>query len=240
MSIRDKVALLTGAGGGIGRAIAKSLAKEKVSLILFGGNNLEKLNETEKIVKSYGANCLVLPGNLTDKSFIVDGVKKAIDVFGKIDILINNAGKGVNYSFENTTEEIFDEIMNINVKAPFMLTKECLPYLRNSSFATIVNIASVTAHVGYENQSAYSASKHALLGMTRALAKEVYKEGIRVHAVSPGGVYTDMIKITRPDLTPDGMIMPEDVADIVMFFITHRTNAVIDEIELHRATKQPF
>jgi NAD(P)-dependent dehydrogenase (short-subunit alcohol dehydrogenase family) len=121
-----------------------------------------------------------------------------------------------------------------------MLTKECLPYLRNSSFATIVNIASVTAHVGYENQSAYSASKHALLGMTRALAKEVYKEGIRVHAVSPGGVYTDMIKITRPDLTPDGMIMPEDVADIVMFFITHRTNAVIDEIELHRATKQPF
>jgi NAD(P)-dependent dehydrogenase (short-subunit alcohol dehydrogenase family) len=76
--------------------------------------------------------------------------------------------------------------------------------------------------------------------MTKALAREVYKENIRVHAVSPGGVYTDMVKITRPDLTPDGMIMPSDVADIVNFLIKHRTNAVIDEIELHRATKQPF
>ena len=240
MSIRNKIALITGAGGGIGRAIAENLAKEGVNLVLFGGNNVENLSKTEEIVLSYGAKCLTISGNLTDKAFLIDGVKRVVDTFGGIDILINNAGKGVNYAFEDTTEELFDEIMTINVKVPFLLTKECLPYLKNSDYATIVNIASVTAHYGYENQSAYSASKHALLGMTKALAREVYKQNIRVHAVSPGGVYTDMVKITRPDLTPDGMIMPSDVADIVNFLITHRTNAVVDEIELHRANKQPF
>ena len=79
-----------------------------------------------------------------------------------------------------------------------------------------------------------------MLGFTKALAQEVYEQGIRVHAVSPGGVYTDMIKIARPDLKPDGMTMPEDVADIVKFLLKNRGNAVIDEIIVHRLNKTPF
>ena len=89
-------------------------------------------------------------------------------------------------------------------------------------------------------QSVYTASKHALLGFTKSLAQEVFEDGIRVHAISPGGVYTDMIKISRPDLTGEGMIMPEDIAETVMFLIKNRTNAVIDEILLHRVNKTPF
>ncbi len=240
MSIRNKTAIITGAGGGIGRVIALALANEGVNLILLGGNNLEKLEATLSLVENSGVKCKAYPGNLTDKNFLSTAIEQIKADFGGIDILINNAGKGVNCPFEQTSEELFDEIMQINVKVPFMLTKLVLPELKKSNWATIINIASVTGHVGYENQSAYSASKHALLGMTKALAKEVYKDGVRVHAVSPGGVYTDMIKLTRPDLTPEGMIMPEDIADIVVFILTHRTNAVIDEIELHRVGKQPF
>ena len=76
--------------------------------------------------------------------------------------------------------------------------------------------------------------------MTKSIAREYYKENIRVHAISPGGVYTDMVKISRPDLSPEGMIMPEDIADTVWFLLANRTNAVIDEICLHRVNKEPF
>ena len=89
-------------------------------------------------------------------------------------------------------------------------------------------------------QAAYSASKHALLGMTKSLAKEVYKEGIRVHMISPGGVYTDMVKIARPDLDGEDMIQPEEVAEQVAFLMAHRGSAVVDEIRMHRAGKEPF
>ena len=94
--------------------------------------------------------------------------------------------------------------------------------------------------MGYPLQSAYSASKHAMLGWTKSLARECYRDNIRVHAVCPGGVYTDMVKLSRPDLTPEGMIMPEDIAEIVMFFLNNRSNAVIDEICVHRMNKEPF
>ena len=126
------------------------------------------------------------------------------------------------------------------MEKPYLLTQKALPYIKKSDRASIINIASVVAHNGYPQQSAYVASKHALLGFTKSLATEVYNDGVRVHAISPGGVYTDMIKIARPDLTADGMIMPNEIADIVMFLLKNRGNAVIDEIIVHRVNKQPF
>ena len=98
----------------------------------------------------------------------------------------------------------------------------------------------MVAHNGYPLQSAYTASKHALLGFSKSIAAELYNQGIRVHVISPGGVYTDMIKTARPDLTGEDMIMPEDIAETVLFLLKNRTNAVIDEIRLHRAAKEPF
>jgi 3-oxoacyl-[acyl-carrier protein] reductase len=154
--------------------------------------------------------------------------------------LINNAGSAANAPFEKVLLEDFDRIMNINVRVPFFLTQLALPHLKRSAAATIINIASVTAHSGYPQQSVYSASKHALLGLTKSIAAEYYKDDIRVHALSPGGVYTDMVKVTRPDLSPEGMIMPEDIADIVHFFLANRGNGVIDEILVHRVGKTPF
>jgi short-subunit dehydrogenase len=158
----------------------------------------------------------------------------------KIDILINNAGVAHNDKFETVKKDTFDKIMKINVQVLYFLTQKALPYLRKSNSATIINIASVVAHAGYENQSVYTMSKHALLGFTKSLAVELYKENIRVHAISPGGVYTDMIKVSRPDLSSEGMIMPKDIVDIIVFILTHRGNAVIDEILVHRVGKQPF
>ena len=234
-----KVAVITGAGGGIGTAVAQMLAEEKMKIVLLGGHDLSKLKETEEKIKGI-TECVIIPGDLTCVSEIPGKLKLIEEKFGGIDVLINNAGIALNAPLEETTEEQYDRIMNINVKAPYFLLQGALPYLRKSECATVINIASVVGHAGYPYQSAYAASKHALMGVTKSFAREVYKENIRVHAISPGGVYTDMVKVARPDLTPDGMIRAEEIAEIVQFLLKFRGNAVIDEIGVHRLSKEPF
>ena len=240
MKLSGKVALVTGAGGGIGRAVSVSLAKEGAEVVLFGGNNLEKLAETALEIKNLGGKCLVIAGDLTDDAVLEENFKNLVNQVTGIDILINNAGMATSTPFEQVTPELYDKIMKINARVPFFLTQKALPYLKESKVASIINIASVVSHAGYPLQSAYVASKHALLGFTKSLSAEVYQQGIRVHAISPGGVYTDMVKVSRPDLTPEGMIMPQDIADVAMFLLLNRTNAVIDEVMVHRSNKTPF
>ena len=237
--VKNKTAVITGGGGGIGRAVAADLAEAGMKIVLLGGNNIEKLETTRREIEKF-SECLVLPGNLTEMEFLARSVARAAEHFGGIDALINNAGVAQNTPFEAVSMEEFDRIMAINTKVPYFLTQFALPFLRKSNTATVINIASVVAHAGYPQQSVYTASKHALLGMTKSIANELYKENIRFHAISPGGVYTDMVKISRPDLSPEGMIMPEDIAEIVHFYLTRRTNAVIDEICDHRLGKEPF
>ena len=237
--LTGKIAVVTGAGGGIGRATAVRLAQEKMKLVLFGGNNLAKLDETRRLVEQQ-TECLAVPGNLTDLQAMDAMFEKMIDTWGGLDVLVNNAGMTLNAPFAETTVEQFDAIMAINVRVPYFLTQKAIPYLKQSQAATVINIASVVAHAGYSGQSAYAASKHALLGFTKSLAAEHYNDNIRVHAIAPGGVYTDMVKIARPDLMPEGMIMPEDIAEIIAFFLLNRGNAVVDEIIVHRMNKQPF
>ena len=238
-NLTGRIAVITGGGGGIGRAAAVKLAQCGMKIVLLGGNNLDNLNAAADDVKQYSA-CTILPGDLTDPDFIQQAAAKIAADFQHIDLLINNAGIAQSTPFEEITLAEFDRIMAINTRAPFMIMQAMLPLLKKSDAATIINIASVVAHSGYPLQSIYTASKHALLGMTKSLAAEYYQDNIRVHAISPGGVYTNMVKVSRPDLTPDGMIQPEEVADIIHFLLANRGNAVIDEIILHRVNKQPF
>lgn len=240
MDLQGLTALVTGAGGGIGREIAVSLAKEGVKVVLFGGNNKEKIEKTQKEISAVGGESVAILGNLTDDNTLDECFKKTLELVGGFDILINNAGVAQNQKMEEISGEEFDRIMNINARVPYLLCSKSIPILLRSKRASIINIASVVAHAGYPNQSVYSASKHALIGFTKSLAAEVYNQGIRVHVISPGGVYTDMVKLSRPDLTADGMIMPNEIADIVMFLLNNRGNAVIDEIIVHRLNKQPF
>jgi 3-oxoacyl-[acyl-carrier protein] reductase len=239
-SLKDKVAVVTGSGGGIGRATVQALAQEGAKITLCGGNNTEKLSITADITKQCGAEVFVLPGDLSDGGFLESCIDKIADHFGQIDILINNAGAALNRPFEETTPEDIDRMYSINVKAPFVLCQKALPYLRESGHAAIINISSVVGHKGYVGQAAYAASKHALIGFSKSLANEVYQHNIRVHVISPGGVYTEMVKDVRPDLSPEGMIAPEEIADVILFLLQQRGNAVIDEICVHRTGKQPF
>ena len=237
--LKGKIALITGASGGIGSCIARRFAQDGISLALLGRSE-EKLAATAASVREYGVETLLLPGDLLDDAYLEDCFAAVKERFGGLDILVNNAGMALSRSFEETTMAEFDRIMALNARVPYLACHLALPLLRCSECASILNIASVVAHKGYPLQSAYAASKHALAGFTKALAAEEYKNGVRVHLISPGGVFTDMVRIARPDLTGEDMILPEDIAEIAAFFIEHRTNAVIDEICVHRSGKEPF
>lgn len=238
-TLKGKIALITGASGGIGSCIARRFAQDGISLALLGRSE-EKLAATAASVREYGVETLLLPGDLLNDAYLEDCFAAVKERFGGLDILVNNAGMALSRSFEETTMAEFDRIMALNARVPYLACRLALPLLRCSECASILNIASVVAHKGYPLQSAYAASKHALAGFTKSLASEVYREDIRVHLISPGGVFTDMVRIARPDLTGEDMILPEDIAEIAAFFIEHRTNAVIDEICVHRSGKEPF
>jgi len=233
--MKDKICMITGAGGGIGSAIAEALFASGCKLVLMGRSE-EKLKKV-----AGGRECLILPGDLCHDDYIQEAVEKTVATYGGIDVLINNAGVAQSKSFEDISMEEYDIIMNTNARAPFLLCKTALPYLQKSFCGTIINMASVTAHQGYGLQSVYAASKHALLGFSKALSKEYYQKGVRVHVISPGAVFTDMVKVSRPDLTGEGMLLPEDIAETVLYLIKMRhTASVADEIQLHRETKEPF
>lgn len=232
--LRGKTALVTGGGGGIGREIAAQL-KAAGANVAICGRNVEKL---EAAARSIGG-ALTLPGDLLDDTYVQSCVDRTVETFGGLDILINNAGVALSKPFAETAIEDFDRVMATNVRAPFILIRRALPHLRKAR-GRVINIASVVAHKGYPLQSAYAASKHALLGLSKSLANELYEDGVRVHVISPGGVYTDMAKVARPDLSPDGLISAEEIADAAMFLLSLDKNAVIDEICLHRQGKAPF
>ena len=236
--LKGKTALVTGAGGGIGRAIALKLAKMGMNIALCGRREEKLWAVAEKTGRP--EDMLVIAGDLTDEVHLVSCVAITVARYGGLDVLVNNAGMALNRPFAETSTEEFDRIMAINARTPFLLCREALPVLKKSDRATIVNIGSVVSYSGYADQAAYSASKHALLGMTKSLAREVQKDGIRVHLIAPGGVDTDMVRIARPDLNTEGMIQAEEVADAVAYLVSRRGNAVIDEIKLHRAGKEPF
>lgn len=235
-----KTAIITGAAGGIGEALSKKMAQYGMNLVITG-RNAEKLHAFAEELRAMNARVQECVGDLADLAFVDTILETARSAFGSVDVIINNAGLSHNCTVEEMTPELFDSIMQVNVRAPYFMCQRAIPDLKKSDCATIINICSVVAHKGYPKQSVYASSKHALLGLSKSMANELFRDNIRVHVISPGSVFTPMIAMVRPDLSPEGMILPEDIASIAGFYLEMRkTNAVIDEIETHRVTKEPF
>ncbi|MGB9811816.1 MAG: SDR family NAD(P)-dependent oxidoreductase, partial [Dictyoglomus turgidum] len=168
-SLENKIALITGASRGIGEEIAKRLAKEKVNLALIARDE-KRLRELKEKLEKENINVFILSIDLREKNAPKTVIGEVIRHFERLDILINNAGTALSKPIIETSEEEWDEIMTINAKVPYFLCKYAIPYLKNSEIPTIINISSVVGYKGYVNQSAYTASKHALHGFTKVLA----------------------------------------------------------------------
>lgn len=237
--LAGSVAMVTGASRGIGRAISTALAAEGATVVL-AARSAEPLRQTADLVMEAGGRAEVVVTDLAREASIVELIKTTRDKFGRLDILINNAGITHSARLDETRTEDLDRCWAINARAPFLLCREALPLLRQATRAFIVNIASVVGVKGYPLQSAYTASKHALRGMTMALAEELRDTNVRVHVVCPGGVATDMVTSVRPDIPVQHLIASDEIAELVLYLVTRRGNAVVDELHVRRATAAPW
>jgi len=189
--LQGKVAIITGGDSGLGRACSIAFVKEGAKVVIPYYNETKDANDTKEYIEKMGGECLLLKGDITKHDFCRQIVKETLDRFGKIDVLVNNAG--VQYqqdSLECISDEQFDWTMKVNVYGMFYLTKEALPYL--NSGASIINLSSVTTFFGEPQLIDYVTTKGAIVGFTRSLARNLALKNIRVNAIAPGFFWTPL------------------------------------------------
>ena len=227
-----KNCLIIGASGGIGNAITKKFAEQNYNLFLIGKNK-KKLLKLKKEIKKEGITVEIESVDLTNEKQIDKSIKKIRKTFGKIDILINTSGLFLIKSIDKTTIEEFEESFKINVRAPFIFSKEFSKDMKKSKWGRIVNIGSSSAYNGFKNSTAYCSSKHALLGFSRALFSELKEDNVRVYSISPGSTQTKMGKLSK-DQKFETFLEPKEIADYVTFVIGFDKQLISEEIRLNR------
>jgi len=236
--LKGKVAIITGGDSCLGRAAAVAFTKEGASVVIPYYNEHRDAMETKEYIECLGGKCLLLSGDITDKNFCREIIDKTIQTFGKIDILVNNAG--VQYQqdcLENISDEQFDRTMKVNIYGMFYLTKEALPYL--NSGASIINLTSVTTFYGDPQLIDYVTTKGAIVGFTRALARNLALKNIRVNAIAPGFFWTPLqpacwVKEKIPSLGADAAMargaMPYELAPTFVFLASDDSSYMTGQV----------
>lgn len=193
MKLKDKVAIITGGTLGIGEAIANEFAKEGANLIILGRNSERGNTVSDNLTTTYGVSCEFYQTDFNDSGSIVETIEKIIGKHPRIDILVNNAGIATGGTVESLSEEDWDEIFRVNVKAPFLMCKHIVPVMRANGSGSIINIGSSAGLVGAWGLHAYSATKGAVIQLTKSMASQYAKDKIRVNALCPGATRTPLL-----------------------------------------------
>ena len=237
-SLIGKVALVTGAGMGIGKGIALTLAREGASVAVHYSGSQAGAEDTVRQIEEMGVQAALIRGDLRSASECERVVEAAIESLGTIDILVNNAGVTRSQSIIDTDEAIYDEIFDLNMKGQFFCARRAVKEMMRNGHGSIINITSIHGGAGFPNHAAYAATKGAIIAFTRALAVELAHRNIRVNAVGPGLVevprYFDVRGYTTEQgnaLVPRGRVgTPEDIGETVAFLASDRADFITGQV----------
>lgn len=218
----EKLALVTGASRGIGKACAIELAKAGYDIIINYAGNVEAANKTVEEIKALGVEAAAYKFDVSNPEEVNAGIAEIIEKYGRIDILVNNAGITRDGLFMRMSEENWNAVINTNLSSAFYVSQPVVKVMMKQRSGAIVNMASVVGVSGNAGQANYSAAKAGLIGLTKTLAKELGSRGIRVNAVAPGFINTDMTKDLDTSKFTDFIPLkrlgePEDIAKAVKF-----------------------
>jgi len=234
VDLSGKIAIVTGSGRGIGRAIALALARDGADVVV-DDVNINKAKEVAKEIESIGGRALIILADVSKKSDVENMVKQTLEEFGKIDILVNNAGVvGPTVPIQELKEEDWDRIINVDLKGTFLCCKAVIPHMISRRSGKIVNVSSIAGKEGNANMTAYCAAKAGVIGFTKALSEEVARYGIRVNCVCPALIETELVEIMGKQQAeylkskiPLGRLgKPQEVAELVKFLVSDATDFI--------------
>ena len=237
MKLAGKVALVTGAAQGIGKAVALLLARNGADIVV-SDVNLQKAEETAKEVQTLGRKALAIKVDVAKLDDVEKMVESILAEFGKVDILVNNAGIARDKLILRMTEEDWDAVLNINLKGTFNCTKTVVRHMSKQKSGKIVNIASVVGEMGNAGQGNYAASKAGVIGFTKTIAREFAARGINVNAIAPGFIQTAMTDAVpekakeelKRMIPMERLGQPEDVAQAVLFLVSERSSYITGQV----------
>lgn len=234
----SKVALITGATRGIGRKIAITLAKEGYDIALNYRKENEELESVKKEIEENKVTCFAVKGDVSNFEECEELAKQIIEKFGRIDVLVNNAGITKDMLLMRMKKEDFEQVIDVNLVGTFNVTKNVISYMLKARTGRIINISSVVGISGNAGQTNYAASKAGMIGFTKSLAKEVASRGVLVNAVAPGFIETSMTAVLKEEVKEEiaksiplkRMGTAQDVANVVKFLASEDSSYITGQV----------
>ncbi len=236
--MEEKNALVTGGSRGIGKEIALGLAKKGFNIAITYNSNESLAQAVVEEIKENGVKALAIKGNSAQEEDVTNIVAKVEEELGTIDVLVNNAGITKDNLIIRMKSEDWDDVLNVNLKGVFLTTKAVVRGMMKKKYGKIINISSVVGVTGNAGQANYSASKAGVIGFTKSMAKELASRGIRVNAVAPGFIKTDMTDVLKDEVKeellksiPLGSLgLPKDIANAVVFLASEESDYITGQV----------
>jgi NAD(P)-dependent dehydrogenase (short-subunit alcohol dehydrogenase family) len=231
MELEGKTAIVTGAGRGIGRAIAEAFAQLGANVVCAARTS----GEIESVAKDIGG--VAIKCDVSDEGEIRNLIDQTVQQFGRVDILVNNAGAVARLATHELPVEDWDNVINVNLRGVFLCSKYALQDMLGHESGCIINISSGAGVVGPPNRSAYAASKHGVMGLTKTMAAEYLHKGIRVHVILPDATVSQMRSEGFPTEDPDSLIQSSDIAEAAVFLATQKATAHTLELRVSQGLR---
>ncbi|WP_257349347.1 SDR family oxidoreductase [Pseudalkalibacillus decolorationis] len=234
--LNNKVAIVTGASRGAGKAIAARLTTEGAKLAIIGST--EQIHESAKELIENGADVLSIQADVSNEQQVKAAFKQTLDHYGQVDLLVNNAGLGFFKPTEETTLDEWQHVFAVNVQGVFLCTKEILPFMKEKKTGTIITISSDVGRRTIANAAAYTSSKYAVQGFIGSVAQEVQKYGIRAGTINPGAIDTFFANSRQGESHKEDWLKVNDIAEAVCYMASAPKHMVVDEIMLHPLSQE--